>query len=176
LQEEYDVEVEWKGFELNPETPRGGIPLDQLFPGRAEAMRAHAEQFGQSFGVSLKVPARLSNTRRVLAVTKWAKEQGRFPSFHDAAMEAYWQRGEDLENPDVLARLAELAGLPGEGARNAMDAPEYQARVDALSDEGRREGVRGIPTFFIGNTRVVGCQPYEAFVQAVQLAGATRRR
>ncbi|WP_343213436.1 DsbA family oxidoreductase [Archangium violaceum] len=176
MQEEYDVEVEWKGFELNPETPRGGISLDQLFPGRGEAMRAHAEQFGRSFGVSLKVPARMSNTRRVLAVTEWAKDQGRFQAFHQAAMEAYWRRGEDLESPDVLARLAEQAGLPGEGARGAMDSPEYQARLDTLRDEARRDSVRGIPTFFIGKTRVVGCQPYEAFEQAVQLAGARRRQ
>ncbi len=176
MQEEYDVEVEWKGFELNPETPRGGVSLERLFPGRAEAMRAHAEQFGQSFGVSLKVPARMSNTRRVLAVAEWAKERGRFQAFHDAAMEAYWQRGEDLESPEVLARLAKQAGLPGEGARSAMDAPEYQARVEALGDEGRREGVQGIPTFFIADARVVGCQPYEVLAQAVQLAGATRRR
>ncbi len=176
MQEEYDVEVEWKGFELNPETPRGGVSLDRLFPGRGEMMRAHAEQFGRSFGVSLKVPARMSNTRRVLALTEWAKDQGRFQAFHGAAMEAYWQRGEDLEDPDVLARLAEEAGLSGEGARGAMDAPEYQARVDTLRDEGQRDSVRGIPTFFIGNTRVVGCQPYEVLVQAVQQAGAGRRR
>jgi predicted DsbA family dithiol-disulfide isomerase len=176
LQEEFDVEVEWKGFELNPGTPRGGVHLERLFPGRVEQVLAHAEQVAQDFGVSMKVPEHLSNTRRVLALTEWARDQGRFQAFYDAALEARWQHGANLEDPEVLARLAEQAGLPGEGARSAMDAPEYQARVDAVRAEGHREGVQGIPTFFIGGVRVVGCQPYEAFVQAARLAGAQPRR
>jgi predicted DsbA family dithiol-disulfide isomerase len=168
--------VEWKGFELHPETPRGGMPLDRLFPGRAEQMRAQVEQFARGFGVSIQVPGHLFNTRRVLALTEWARDQGRFQAFYDAAMEAHWQRGENIEEVDVLVRLAEQAGLSAEGARQAMDAPEYQARLDAVRDEGVSEGVRGIPTFFIGGVRVVGCQPYETFAQAARLAGATPRR
>jgi predicted DsbA family dithiol-disulfide isomerase len=150
--------------------------MERLFGSRAEMMRTQAEQFAQGFGVSLKVPKHFSNTRRVLAVTEWARDQGRLQAFYQAAMEAQWHRNENLEDPDVLARLAEQAGLPGDGARQAMDAPEYQARVDAMAEEGQREGVSGIPTFFIGNVRVVGCQPYEAFLQAARLAGATPRR
>ncbi|WNG43813.1 thioredoxin domain-containing protein [Archangium minus] len=176
LQEEFDVEVEWKGFQLHPGTPRGGVPLDRLFGGRAEMMRSQVAQFARGFGVSIQVPGHLYNTRRVLALTEWAREQGRFQAFYEAAMEAHWQRGEDLENPDVLARLAEQAGLPGEEARSAMDAPQYQARVEALREEGEREGVQGIPTFFIGDVRVVGCQPYEVFAEAARRAGAQPRR
>lgn len=176
MQEKYDVEVEWKGFELNPGTPRGGVSLDRVFPGRAEQMRAQVQQFARGFGVSLQTPPHLANTRRVLAVTEWARDQGRFEAFRDAAMRAQWQRGENLEDADVLARLAEEAGLPGEGARGAMDAPEYQARVDAVQREGQREGVRGIPTCFIGDVRVVGCQPYEVFEQAARQAGARPRQ
>jgi predicted DsbA family dithiol-disulfide isomerase len=48
--------------------------------------------------------------------------------------------------------------------------------VDAVRAEGNSKGVRSIPTFFIGGVRVVGCQPYEAFVQAARLAGAQPRR
>lgn len=170
------MELDWRGFELNPGTPRGGMSLEQLFPGRATAMMAHAEQVARSFGVtSMRVPARLNNTRRALAVAEWARTQGKLLELRDAAMEAYWQRGEDLEDAEVLARLAEQAGLPAEQARAAMDAPEYQARVDALHAEGRAAGVSGIPTVFIGNVRVVGCQPYEVFVEAARRAGARRR-
>lgn len=170
------MEVDWRGFELHPETPRGGLPLEKLFPGRASAMRAHVEQVARNFGVTgMRVPERLNNTRRALAVAEWARTHGKLPAFRDAAMEAYWQRGEDLEDPEVLTRLAEHAGLPAEQARAAMDAPEYQARVDALHAEGRAAGVSGIPTVYIGNIRVVGCQPYEVFAEAARRAGARRR-
>jgi predicted DsbA family dithiol-disulfide isomerase len=170
------VELDWRGFELNPGTPRGGVALEQLFPGRAQLMRERAEQVARSFGVTgMRIPPRLSNTRRALALAEWARTQGRLLAFRDAVMAAYWQRGEDIEDPEVLARLAEHAGLSSEGARAAMDAPEYQARVDALQAEGRAAGVSGIPTVFIGNIRVVGCQPYEAFTQAARQAGASPR-
>jgi predicted DsbA family dithiol-disulfide isomerase len=170
------VELDWRGFELNPGTPRGGVLLERLFPGRAQAMRTHAEQVARGFGVTgMRVPERLSNTRRALAVAEWARDQGKLFAFRDAAMEAYWQHGEDLDDAGVLAKLAERAGLPAEGAREAMDAPQYQARVDALAAEGRAAGVSGIPTVFIGNVRVVGCQPYEAFAEAARRAGARPR-
>jgi predicted DsbA family dithiol-disulfide isomerase len=170
------VEVDWRGFELNPETPRGGVPLERLFPGRAQAMIAHVKRFAQGFGLpAMRVPERLSNTRRAIAVAEWARTQGRLEAFWQAVMEARWLREEDLEDAEVLARAAEQAGLSAEGARAAMDAPEYQARVDALRAEGNAAGVSGIPTFFIGDIRVVGCQPYEVLAEAAQRAGARRR-
>jgi predicted DsbA family dithiol-disulfide isomerase len=140
-------------------------------------MRASAEQLARRFGLNdMRIPERLSNTRRALAVAEWARTRGRLTQFREAAMEAYWKRGEDIEDPEVLGRLAEHAGLPAEEARAAMDAPEYQARVDALRAEASQLGVSGIPTTFIGAVRVVGSQPYEAFAEAARRAGATPRR
>jgi protein-disulfide isomerase len=53
-----------------------------------------------------------------------------------------------------------------------MDDPAYQARVDLLRAEAGRMGVTGIPTFFIGDAVVVGCQPFEVLAAAVRRAGA----
>ena len=39
----------------------------------------------------------------------------------------------------------------------------------------RRAGVNGIPTFCIGELRVVGCQPYAALEQMAERAGVPRR-
>ena len=30
---DYDLTLDWRGFELHPGTPRGGLPLTALFPG-----------------------------------------------------------------------------------------------------------------------------------------------
>lgn len=170
------MELDWRGFEIHPETPRGGTTLDHLFPGRSEAVQAQVNQTARRFGLpGLQIPARINNSRRALAVAEWAREQGKLLAFREAATEAYWHRGENLEDPDVLAKLAEHAGLPAEGAREAMDAPKYQARLDALAAEGRAAGVRGTPTVFIGNIRVAGCQPYEAFADAARRAGVKPR-
>jgi predicted DsbA family dithiol-disulfide isomerase len=170
------VELDWRGFEIHPETPRGGTTLTKMFPGNAQAVRAQLEGTARRFGLpQFRQRERINNSRRALAVAEWARDQGKLHAFREAMTEAYWQREEDIEDPNVLAKVAEHAGLPGDGAREAMDAPKYQARVDELTAEGRTAGVRGTPTVFIGKTRVAGCQPYEAFAAAARQAGAKPR-
>jgi predicted DsbA family dithiol-disulfide isomerase len=176
LRREYTVEVEWRGFELHPETPPGGTTMERLFPGRSQAMRAQVEGFAEGFGLkNMQVPERVNNTRRVLAVTEWARDQGLLEPFHQVATEAYWRQNADLEDPEAVALLAAQVGLAPEAARSAMDSPEFLARVDAVREEAAASGVKSIPTFFIGETRVVGCQPYEVLAAAVLRAGATPR-
>jgi predicted DsbA family dithiol-disulfide isomerase len=171
------VEVEWRGFQLHPDTPEGGVPLTHLFGPRAAGMKAHVEQFARGFGVQgMKVSEHLNNTRKALALAEWARDNGRLEAFRHAATEAYWRRGENLEDEAVLARIAEEAGLSADGARAALKDATYIARVDAMGQEARRDGVSGIPTFLIGNGRVVGCQPYEVLAQAARLAGAQPKR
>jgi predicted DsbA family dithiol-disulfide isomerase len=57
----------------------------------------------------------------------------------------------------------------------AVAEPAFRARVDAMGREAARAGVTGIPTFLIGDRRVVGCQPYEVLAAAAEAAGAKRR-
>jgi predicted DsbA family dithiol-disulfide isomerase len=147
-----------------------------MFPGSAQAVRAQVEGTARRFGLTqMRLGDRINNSRRALALAEWAREQGKLTAFREAVTEAYWQRFEDIEDPNVLAKLAEHAGLPGDGAREAMDAAKYQSRVDELAAEGRAAGVRGTPTVFVGTIRVAGCQPYEAFAEAAKRAGAKPR-
>ncbi len=170
------MELDWRGFELRPETPKGGILAEKLFPGRYDAMVARVEQVARMFGITtMRRRELMNNTRRAIALAEWARDQGKLHAFREAAMEAYWHRGENLEDEEVIGRVAEQAGLPARQALAAMDAPEYQARVDALRAEGNSLGVSGIPTVFVGNLRVVGAQPYEVYADAARRAGAKPR-
>ena len=163
--------VEWRGFELHPETPRGGMPLSALFgPARAEAMHAYLVDFAAGFGVTgMQPPTHLPNTRRVLAIAELARDEGVLPAFRAAAFDAHWREGRDLEADADLRVIAETAGLDPEAAIAATDDPAMQARVDAMRAEASARGVTGIPTWFIGDERVVGCVPVS------QLAAVVRR-
>jgi predicted DsbA family dithiol-disulfide isomerase len=139
-------------------------------------MSAHLARFAEGFGVDgLRIHERSPSTRLVLAVAEYARDAGRLHPFRQAAMDAHWRRGLDLEDRAVLAACAVEAGLDGARAAAAADDPAYQARVDAMGAEARRAGVTGIPTFVIGRRRVVGCQPYEALAAAAEAEGAARR-
>jgi len=169
--------VSWRGFELHPETPPGGMPLTRLFPvDRMKRMREHLKGFAAEFGVKdMGQPDRLSNTRRVLAMAEYARDQGKLDAFRTAAMEAHWQRGKDLEDEQDLRGVAETVGLDVEAAVRAGTDPAFLARVDEIRREANERGVSGIPTFFIGEQLVVGCQPYEQLAGAAVRAGAARR-
>lgn len=166
--------VDWRGFELHPETPPGGLPMSAVVPpSRAAGMREYLRQFATRFGIAdMETPDHLPNTRRALAIAEYARDQGRVDAFRHTAMDAHWRRGENLEDPDDLGEVAKRAGLDPGAALHAMDDPAYQARVDALRAEAGRMGVTGVPTFFLGDAVVVGCQPLEVLAAAVRRAGA----
>ncbi len=139
-------------------------------------MADHLRRFAAAFGVEgLRIPERTPNTRKALALAEWARDRGRLHPFRQAVMDAHWRRGLDIENEEVLAGLAEAAALDPGAVPAALRDPVYAARVDAMGDEAARAGVTGIPTFFIGDQMVVGCQPYEVVAAQAEAAGARRR-
>jgi predicted DsbA family dithiol-disulfide isomerase len=174
---DFELELDWCGFELHPDTPPGGLPLSRLFPS-VDLPRLHerTRRFAAGFGVATFTPPdRLQNTRRALALAELARDRGVLPAFRAAAFEAHWRGGANLEADDDLVRIAKEAGLePDEALRASVD-PALLARVDQRQSQARQAGVRGIPTFIIGKYPVVGCQPYEVLVQVAQAAGATAR-
>lgn len=139
-------------------------------------MRQYMTRFAAQFGITdMRFPARLPNTRRVLAATEYARAPGRLDPFRRLAMDAYWRGGEDLEDAEVVRHIAESAGLEGDAAVAAMRDPAYLERVDQVRREATNAGVTGIPTFFIGAEAVVGCQPYEVLAAAVERSGGRKR-
>lgn len=169
--------MDWRGFELHPETPVGGIKIARLFGAeRVEPMRAYMGRFAAQFGITdMRHPSHLPNTRRILASAEHARDQGRLDEFREAAMDAYWRDGRDLEDEAVVREVAAGVGLDPDATVAAMDDAAFLARVDAIRRESINAGVTGIPTFFIGDEVVVGCQPYEALAAAVERSGGRRR-
>lgn len=155
----------------------GGIPAEAMFPepGRSvmlDQLRGFAAGFGVEFGSG---PARIPNTRVPLAATEWARDQGALSRFRDRLMQAFWLRGQDIEDGAVLRETAEACDLDPEQAVAAAHDPRYLARVDAATTDARERGITGIPTFVLGRLPVIGCQSYEHLAHAAERAGALRR-
>lgn len=139
-------------------------------------MREYMGQFAERFGITdMTHPDRISNTRRALAVAELARDRSLLDPFRHAAMDAYWRHGQDLEDEAVIRRIAGDVGLDPDDATAALTDPDLLARVDEVRRESIEAGVTGIPTFFIGDEKIVGCQPYEVLARAAEQAGARRR-
>jgi 2-hydroxychromene-2-carboxylate isomerase len=139
-------------------------------------MNKYVRAFAADFGIpDLLPPTILANTRRALAAAQVARGAGRLEAWRAAAFDAYWRKGRGLETDDDLTVIARDAGLEPALALRAGGDPDALARVDAARREALRAGVRGIPTFDVGGTRLVGCQRYEVLAEAMRRAGARRR-
>src|SRR6185369_9710472 len=133
LLREFDLALDWHGFELHPGTPRGGRPLATLFPGiDLQALHQRTKRFAAGFGVTgFEPPNTLRNTRRALAVAELARDRGRLAPFRAAAFQAHWRDGKNLEDLHDLAEIAASAGLDRDEATAAADSQPLLARVDA---------------------------------------------
>lgn len=176
LLDEYDLDLEWVGYQLHPETPAGGIPLASYLP-NAEAMLGYVRSFAAGFGISdLAPPTHMPNTRRALALAELSRDEGRLEDLRAHGFDAYWRRGLGIESDDDLRRMGREIGLGPDAAVAAASDPALLARVDAARRRALEAGVTGIPTFdFDGAARVVGCQQYEVLADAARRAGARRR-
>jgi len=169
------VDVDWVGYELHPRTPPGGLPISEFLP-RPSEMSGYVRAFAVGFGIDdLVPPARLANTRRALAAAQAARDAGRLDGWRAAAFDAYWRKGRGLESDEDLAAIAREARLEPALAIRAATDPAALVRVDAAREDAVRAGVTGIPTFDVGDARIVGCQRYEVLAEAVRRAGARRR-
>lgn len=174
---EFELELDWCGFELHPSTPAGGVPLSHLFPNvPLPAMHERTKRFAESFGVTgFEPPNWLWNSRKALAIAEYARDADRLEPFRQSVMNAHWRDGKSLERDEDLGAMAARAGLDVERALGASTDAALLARVDARQADARRRGVRGIPTFVFGELAVVGCQPYEALAATAERAGVARR-
>ena len=169
--------MDWRGFELHPETPRGGIELKRRHLNETNPeTTSYIVQFAAAFGINdMKRAQKMPNTRRALAMAEFARDQGKLNEFCSLTMDAYWKDGKDLEDSTVLSGMATASGLNPEKALLAADDQLYLKRVDDIRLEYKQVGVGGIPTFVFGKEMVEGCQPYQVLAAAALRAGAKPR-
>ncbi len=168
MQDEYDIELDWRGFELHPEIPPGGRTVASLFgEQRAAEYKAYLDNFARNLAVPIHQPNHIPNTRRALAMTEYARDQGLLIELEEALMDAHWLEGRNIEDDDDLRRAAARVGLDPTAALRAADDPAYQTRIDTIRKEAAARKVISIPTFFVDRKRLVGCQPYERLKKLV---------
>ncbi len=192
LLERFDIALQWRGFELHPEIPPGGVDIDAILPrARVDAMHARLQEVAADLGVPFSPRRHAPSTKPALLLSELARAQGCLPQWRRLAMDAHWEHGLDLEDRDVLRDLAERAGMDPDAAMAFLDDPAGPRLLQDQRQRAQAWGVTGIPTWFLlpagwepGDAlpkegprpvRVVGCQPREYVDQAARLAGAVRR-
>lgn len=171
LAETHDVDVIWRSFELRPNT----VPaLDPNAEYLHRVWDASVYPLAEKLGVTMKLPPVQPRTRRAHEAAHWARSIGRFDEFHTALLAAFFERGENIGEIDVLVALADSLGMPGDTLRAALVSREFEQAVIDDEELARHTDVGSVPAFIAnGRFGVIGVQPVEVLRQLIERARET---
>ena len=172
LKENFDLDVEWRPFEIHPETPKKGTELNNLpFPKEyLEMMKANIKKLADDVGVTFKLTDKLPNSRMALYLSEFARKKGKFDEFHKLIFDSYWKDGKDIGDQALLLDLADSLGFDRSEVLEYIDSEEPFKELKISLNKLRKYGINGVPTFIIGDRIVVGAQPYEVFEKIIRKA------
>lgn len=170
LEEEFDVDVEWRGYEIHPETPVGGSTIEDLNMDESymKMMKHNIIKMADEAGLDIKFPSKLSNSRLALEMSEYAGKNKKFNQFNNAVFKAYWQEDVDIGQLESLFKIAETVGLALTEFNEYLKDGRAKKKLNKYINEAAKYNITGVPTFIIGNNIIVGAQPYEKLKQAVE--------
>ena len=176
-----DAEMVWHAFQLNPTMPAEGMDrkayLAAKFGGAGNARavygRVLAEGTRESLPFDFEAIRRTPSTLDSHRLVRWAAGQpaGQTPMV-EALFDAYFARGQDVGDVDVLARVAATAGYDESGARALLGGDEGRAEVTGEDMRARSAGITGVPCFILdGKVAVPGAAEPEVFLRVFEEYG-----
>ncbi len=173
LGDEVDLQVTWMPFEIHPEVPEEGMPVEALgYPKEQFArMEEYLRKQAEAEGLSILSRKTLANTHDALAAATFVQNEdpGHFDAFHRGLFRAYFSEGLDLSDTKVLADVARDSGADPTAIENVVVEGTFDDAIAATAEMARRLGITGTPTFvFESEFAVVGAHPVETLVDAVK--------
>lgn len=172
----FKLDVKWMHYPLHPETPPEGFSLASLqgdaeFADEQKELRRLMAEEGLPYGHRTMT----FNSRMAQELSLWAEWQPGGQRVHDALFRAYFADSVNLSDPQLLLGIVEVMGLDVDDARDSLKSGRYAPMLDQQWAHAKQSGIRGVPTFLVGELGVVGAQPYDELEEFVLVAGAVRR-
>ena len=166
LKPEFDLQLEWRGFQIHPDWPAEGIAAEKVHglgdSASRQALWERISAMADAVGFTMKAPTVLTNSRAALAATEFARESGRDEALEERIYRAYFNDGVNIGDAATVAKLAAEVGLDEGEVADAIKSPKYEMKLKNNSLAAHQRGVSGVPTFFIGEYPLVGAQSLDA--------------
>jgi predicted DsbA family dithiol-disulfide isomerase len=172
----HPFQIEWHPFQLNPDMPPEGMDrrayLEAKFGGKEKAVQVYAQiaEAAEAAGVEIDFAAitRTPNTLDAHRLIHWAGIEKRQTPVVSALFKAYFQEGRDIGSAEVLADIADSAGMDAAMILRLLDGDADAEEIRARDAHTRERGVTGVPTFVVANQHVVpGAQPPELWAKVI---------
>lgn len=170
---EVDVDVTWQPFFLDPDLVKGReipkmLAYEQKF-GKEESERM-VERLEKAFadvGVKYTRDGVTSNTLDAHRLLEWAQETGtkeQRDALVEALFQAYFAKGLNVGDHEVLVKCAEECGLDPVKAKEILSGDEYERKIDTKMWMHKTKGIQAVPTFvFQGKFKFSGARKAEFF-------------
>jgi predicted DsbA family dithiol-disulfide isomerase len=174
LKPEFNIELEWRGYQIHPEWPPEGIPVTKVRSASdmdaRQAIWQRITAMASAEGQEIKAPSVFTSSRAALAACEFAREKGDAEELEARIYRAYFIEGANIGDDSLIARLAGQAGFDEQEVADAMHSPRYEMRLKNNALAAHQRGVSGVPTFFIGEYPLVGAQSSDVMRQILQRA------
>ena len=149
LKKLYNLEVEWKPFEIHPETPIKGATAEELPFSKENLKRLfeNVNRLAAEDGLNIKFSDFLPNSRLSLLISEFARENGKFDEFHELVLDAYWKEGKDIGDKELLLNLAESIELDKNEINKYLNTDEPFKKIREALFELRSIGINGVIFF-----------------------------
>ena len=168
--------LEWKGFQIHPEYPASGVPVEQRAARygkeRYAAIWQNIVRMADGIGLEMRQPSVLTNSLLALEATEYAKDEGKASEFSLAVYRAYFQNQQNIGDLEVVLSLAQQVGLDPVFVREHLQAGTYSERLKAVHQEALALDVSGVPTFIVGPAQIVGAQSPDVFISMLKRVAA----
>jgi predicted DsbA family dithiol-disulfide isomerase len=177
------VAIEFQPFELNPQMPPEGEDtvehLSRKYGIDAAQIRRNQDalrQRGAAVGFEFGERKRIHNTLDAHRLLMWAGEEGPADSqrrLKHALLGAYFTRGLNPGDTEVLVGAAAQAGLDAQAARAVLASPRYHTEVRERERSWQALGIHSVPAVIINDRHLIsGGQPPEVFAAALRQIAA----
>lgn len=179
---EDSVEMHAKAYELNPQAPEHAVGTmlanfahsHNMTEDEAAARIESISQMGRDAGLDFDfINSRVTNTLDAHRLFKFAQEKSDRETVNNLQkllFDAFFAKGLELADHEVLMKLAIEAGLDREPVRAVLESDRYEEAVRHDEDEAAGLGITGVPYFIVGSESVPGSLTVDKMKQVIERA------
>ena len=174
-------DIRWHPFELNPAmAPEGEDVAEHIrrkygaTPEQSVATRGQMKAIAEPLGIDFSARSdRIWNTFDAHRLLHWARESGKQTDLKLALFNAYFTRGENVSDTDVLLDAVEAAGLDRDAAAEVLATDSHGDAVRAMEARWQELGITGVPAMILAEKGLVmGAQEPERLAIALRKMAA----
>ena len=155
---QYDVKVAYKPILLGGLFKATGNTTPVAVPAKGKyMMEQDLPRFSRRYGVPLTVnPHFPINTLGLMRGAVAAQRLDCFARYVDVVYDAVWVAGEDMGDPEVVARVLSAAELDAQSLMTLAQDPEVKAELAQNTEEAVGRGAFGAPTLYMDGEMFFG--------------------